>query len=152
VAELTSKHIAAHEGREIVDRRQQWLEAIAPYTREEVVTRVEDDGSIAILRMRYRPVATSGDRFTFVREVVAREVHAEDEPSAEVTERAEEMRREAAAATAEDRERYLAAADALQTRLLHDEDRLERLQTRQAAARALSEQINSHLQNPPLDE
>jgi hypothetical protein len=152
VAELTSKHIAAREGREIVEHRQQWLEAIAPYTREEVVTRVEDDGSIAILRMRYRPVATTGDRFTFVREVATREVHPEDEPSAAVTERAEEIRREAAAATAQARERYLAAADALQTRLLHDEDRLESLQTRRAAARALSEQINSHLQNPPLDE
>ena len=152
VAELSAKHITALEGREIVDRRQQWLESIAPYTREEVVTRVEEDGSIAILRFRYRPIATGDDRFTFVRELAAREVHAEEEPSAEVTERAEQARREAALVTAAARDRYLAAADALETALLHDEDRLERLQTSRAAARALSERINSHLMDPPLDE
>jgi hypothetical protein len=152
VAELSAKQIAAREGREIVDRRQQWLEAIAPYTREEVVTRVEDDGSIAILRFRYRPVATGDDRFTFVRELAGREVHSEEEPSAAVTERAELLRREAALVTADARERYLTAADALETALLHDEDRLERLQTSRAAAKALSERINSHLQHPPLDE
>jgi hypothetical protein len=152
VAELSAKHISALEGREIVDRRQQWLESIAPYTREEVVTRVEDDGSIAILRFRYRPVATGDDRFTFVRELAGREVHAEEEPSAQVTERAEQARREAALVTGEARARYLAAADALETALLHDEDRLERLQTSRAAARALSEQINAHLKDAPLDE
>jgi hypothetical protein len=152
VAELSAKQIAVREGREIVDRRQQWLEAIAPYTREEVVTRVEEDGSIAILRFRYRPVATGDDRFTFVRELAGREVHAEEEPSAAVTERAEQLRREAALVTADARGRYLTAADALETALLHDEDRLERLQTSRAAAKALSERINSHLQHPPLDE
>jgi hypothetical protein len=152
VAELSANQISARESREIVDRRDQWLETIAPYTREEVVTRVEEDGSIAILRQRYRPVTTSDDRFTFVREVVDREVHSEDEPSAEVTERAEQLRREASLVTAQARERYLTAADKLQTALLHDEDRLERLHTRRANAQALSERINTHLQSPPLDE
>lgn len=152
VAELTAGNIARHEGREIVDRRSRWLTAIAPYAREEVTTEVEDDGSIAIVRERYRPVPTRDGRFTFVREITAREVHPEDEPSAQVTERAELLRREAAQATAQARERYEAAADAREMAHLLNEDERERLQTRRANARALSEQINSHLQAPPLDE
>lgn len=152
VAELTAGNVARHESHEIVDRRQMWLTAIAPYAHEEVITEVDDDGSIAIVRERYRPVPAGDGRFTFVREVTSREVHAEDEPSAAVTERAELMRREAAQATAQARARYEAAVDARETANLLDEDERERLQTRQANARALSEQINSHLQAPPLDE
>lgn len=152
VAELTAGRMARHESSEIVDRRQQWLSAIAPYAREEVTTEVEEDGSIAIVRERFLPVAAGQGRFTFVREVTTREVHAEDEPSAQVTERAEQLRREAALATAQARERYEAAADARETAQLLDADERERLATRRANARALSEQINSHLQAPPLDE
>jgi hypothetical protein len=152
VAELTAGNVARHEGREIVDRRQMWLTAIAPYAHDEVITEVEDDGSIAIVRERYLPVAAGEGRFTFVREVAAREVYPEDEPSAHVTERAEQLRREAALATAQARERYEAAVDERETAQLLDADERERLQTRRANARALSEQINSHLQAPPLDE
>jgi hypothetical protein len=152
VAELTAANMARREGHEIVARRDQWLSAIAPYAREEVITQVEDDGSIAIVHERYLPVPAGEGRFTFVRELAAREVHAEDEPSAQVTERAEQLRADAALATARARERYEAAADARETAQLLDADERERLQTRRANARALSEQINSHLQAPPLDE
>lgn len=152
VAELTAGSVARREGREIVDRRQVWLSAIAPHAREEVTTEVQDDGSIAIVRARFVPIAADAGRFTFVREIVSREVYPEEAPSALVTERAEQVRREAALATAQARERYEAAADARETAQLLDADERERLATRRANARALSEQINSHLQAPPLDE
>ena len=152
VAELGSGRLAAHESQEIVHHRQDWLSAIEPYTREEVMTEVEEDGSIAIVRHRFVPMPTRTGRFTFARQEISRERHPEDEPSAQVAERAEHLRREAAQVTSSARERYLAAADKLETVKLLDEDERERLQTRRANARALSEQINSHLQAPPLDE
>src|SRR5947209_11728547 len=36
MAELSAKSVAAREGRDVIDRRRQWLAAIAPYAREEV--------------------------------------------------------------------------------------------------------------------
>jgi len=152
VAELTAKSVAEREGHEVVARRDQWLLSIDPYARDEVITDVDESGSIVIVRERFTPVPNGPDRFTFVRQEIVREVYSEDEPSATVAERAEHLRREAAEATAAARERYLAAADARETAQLLDADERERLATRRANARALSEQINSHLQAPPLDE
>jgi hypothetical protein len=152
VAELSARSVEARRGRGVIDRRQRWLEELAPYTRHEVHTEVEDDGSIAIVEVRYRPIATAEDRFTFNREEIMREIHSGEEPAAAVAERAERLRREAALATERELERYLAAADAYETSQLLAEDERERLAARRAASLALSDQINANLKRPPLEE
>ncbi len=152
VAEITAQGVEGRSGREIVDRRREWLRAIAPYTRFEVHTEVEEDGAIAIERVVYRPVLGRADSFTFVREVELREVHSGDEPAAKVTERAERLRRDAALDTEREQARYLAAADERETERLLEDDERERLDAQRAASRALSDQINANLQHPPLEE
>jgi hypothetical protein len=152
VAEVTANSIEAHGNAEVLDRRRQWLAAIEPYTRFEVSTEVQDDGSIAICWMRHRPVRAGPDQFTFVRELQHREVHPPDEPAAEVTDRAEVLRREAALATERERERYEIAAQAYQVALIGREDEEQRRNARRAASEALSHQINSNLRDPPLVE
>jgi hypothetical protein len=152
VAEFTGNTIEAREARAAHARNQQWLGAIKPYTRHEVSTRVGDDGSICIVRTRYRPVRSGERTFTFLGEAEAEEFHPDDEPAAAVTERAELLRREAARETERERERYEIAADAYETALLEQGDEQERLAARRAAAAALSEQINANLRDPPLIE
>src|SRR5205807_2723374 len=104
VAELAGQRLEARANRDVIDSRHTWLKAIEPYTRWEVTAGTREDGSIAIVTTRYRPVASaspSGERtFTFVRQEVAREVHSGDEPAATVSERAELLRRQAAMETA----------------------------------------------------
>jgi hypothetical protein len=135
-----------------VARQREWLAGIEPYPRLEVSTAVEDDGSITILSVRHRPVA-SGDRaFTFVREVARREVHPADEPAAAVTERAEHLRREAALVTERERKRYEVAADAYRAALMGRADDEQRRLAQRAASEALSGQINANLREPPLVE
>jgi hypothetical protein len=152
VAELTANSLEGRSNAEVVDRRRQWLASIEPYTHVEVSTEVQDDGSIAILSTRFRPVDAGKEHFTFVRELVHREVHSPDEPAANVTERAEILRREAALATAREHERYEIAADAYQTALVGREDEEQRRLAQRAASEALSHQINSNLRDPPLTE
>ena len=152
VAELTATSIEAHDNAGVLDRRRQWLATIEPYTRFEVTTEVQDDGSIAICQTRHRPVSAGQDRFTFARELVHREVHSADEPAAAVTERAENLRREAALATERERERYEIAADAYRTALIGHADEEQRRLAQRAASEALSRQINSNLRDPPLVE
>ena len=152
VAELTGQSLERRGSREVVDRRQSWLRAIEPYARWEVATSARDDGSITIVTTRYRPVV-SGDRtFTFVRETTAEERHSGDEQAAIVAERAELLRRQAAADTGRERQLYEVARDAYQGALLADADEQERLEAVRAASRALSEQINANLREPPLVE
>ena len=152
VAEITANSIEGRANADVLARQRQWLAGIEPYTRIEVSTTVEDDGSIAILSVRHRPVP-SGDRgFTFAREVVHREVHSPDEPAAAVTERAEHLRREAALATERERERYQIAAHAYRAALLGREDDEQRRLAQRAASEALSGQINTNLREPPLVE
>jgi hypothetical protein len=151
VAELTAGGVESRHNREAVQGRERWLETVAPYTRHEVHTEVEEDGSIAIVSIRYVPVSAGRDRFTFTREEEGREVHSGEEPAAAVAERAERLRREAALATERELERYLAAADAYETSQLLAEDERERLAARRAASLALSEQINANLRSPPVD-
>src|SRR5579884_2931011 len=67
VAELTANSIEARSHAEVLDRRRQWLAGIEPYTRFEVSTGVEDDGSISIESVRYHPEACGERGFTFVR-------------------------------------------------------------------------------------
>jgi hypothetical protein len=49
-------------------------------------------------------------------------------------------------------ERYMEAADRLETARMLAEDERERLDARRAASQALSEQINANLREPPLSE
>jgi hypothetical protein len=152
VAELTANSLEGRSNADVVERRQQWLGSIEPYTHFEVSTEVQDDGSIAICSIRHRPVHAGEQRFTFVRELAHREVHSPDEPAAAVTERAEVLRREAALATERERERFQIAAEAYESALLDDADEQQRLLAQRAASEALSHQINSNLRDPPLVE
>jgi hypothetical protein len=152
VAEISANALEGHSNAEVVARQRRWLAAIEPYPRLEVSTSVEDDGSISIESIRYRPVARGERSFTFVREVEHREVHSPDEPAAAVTERAETLRREAALGTEEERRRYEIAAEAYSTALLGRADDEQRRLAQRAASEALSRQINSNLRDPPLVE
>ena len=152
VAEITANSIEGRANADVLGRQRQWLTAVEPYPRVEVSTEVEDDGSIAIYSVRHRPVPSGERRFTFVREVAAREVHSADEPAAAVTERAEHLRREAALVTQRERQRYEIAADAYQAALLGRDDDEQRRLARRAASEALSHQINANLREPPLVE
>jgi hypothetical protein len=152
VAEITANSLEGHTSAEVVERRRQWLAEIEPYTRLEVSTEVGDDGSIAICSVRHRPVRLGEDRFTFARELQHREVHSPDEPAAAVTERAETLRREAALANEQERQRYEIAAEAYRAALMGRADEEQRRLARRAASEALSHQINSNLRDPPLVE
>jgi hypothetical protein len=152
VAEATADAIEERRNAEAHAARRRWLDAIEPYTRYEVGTEVADDGSIAIVRTRHRPILVGERRFTFEREVESRELHSAEESSATVAERAELLRRQAAADTRRERERYEVAADAYRTALLGREDEEQRRAARHAASKALSERINSNLRDPPLVE
>jgi hypothetical protein len=138
-------HVAEFTANSVEGRR-------AAAIRHEVSTRVADDGSICIVRSRFRPVRHGGRGFTFVREVESEEVHSAEAPAAEVTDRAEQLRREAARVTERERERYEVAAGAYEMALLHAGDEQERLAARRAASAALSERINANLRDPPLIE
>jgi hypothetical protein len=152
VAEISAQGLDGRHNRDVIERRRQWLAEIEPYIRWSVSTTAETDGSIAIITVRHLPVASGERGFTFVRETAGREVHSEEEPAATVAERAELLRRRAAAATARERARYEAANDAYQRTLLAHADEQERLAAARAASEALSEQINSNLRDPPLME
>ncbi len=152
VAELTANRLEGRTQAEIGARRGQWLAMIAPYTRYEVSTRVQDDGSIEIECVRFRPMRSGPDSFTFAREIHQSEVHAPDEPAAVVSERAEELRRQAALATERERESYEVAAEAYNLALVDDADEEQRRLAQRAASEALSRQINAHLRDPPLIE
>ncbi len=152
VAEATGQAIDRRRDTQMLDRQRRWLEAVKPYTRYEVTTHVDHDGSIHIVRARYEPSATGEQRFTFSPEVERDEVHSADEPGAAVAERAELLRREAAADTERERERYEIAADAYETALLDSDDEQQRRDAKRAASEALSQQINAKLRDPPLIE
>jgi hypothetical protein len=152
VAEITANSLEGRSNAPVLDHRRQWLAGIEPYTHFEVSTEVHDDGSIAIQSVAHRPVRAGTDTFTFVREIVQREVHPPDEPAAAVTERAEVLRREAALATEREREHYEIAADAYRNALMDRDDDEQRRLAQRAASEALSRQINSNLREPPLVE
>lgn len=152
VAELTAQRIEGRTDAAIVDRRRQWLATVSPYTHYEVSTSVQDDGSIRIARVRYRPTAAGPGSFTFVREPQSAETLAADEPAAVVSERAEAMRHQAATDTERERERYQAAADAHAAALLERDDSEQRRAAQRAESEALSRQLNENLRDPPLVE
>jgi hypothetical protein len=152
VAEITANSIEGRSTAEVEDRRREWLSTIQPYARFEITTSVEEDGSITISRIAYRPVVSGERRFTFAREIEQEELHPADEPAAAVTERAELLRREAAQDTEREQERYQIAADAYESALIDDADEQQRRLAQRAASEALSRQINSNLRDPPLIE
>jgi hypothetical protein len=152
VAELSANRLEHRRDQASLTERRHWLREIEPYSRWEVSTRADDDGSITIETLHYRPVRVGERRFTFTREVEAREVHSGDEPAASVTERAELLRRQAAGDTQRSRERFEAAHDAYERALIASDDEQQRRAALRAASEALSEGINSNLRDPPLTE
>jgi membrane protein implicated in regulation of membrane protease activity len=152
VAEATGQAIDRRRDSQVLGRQRQWLEQISPYTRYEVSTQVDHEGSIHIVRARYEPSPTGEGCFTFTRQVELEEVHSAEEPGAAVAERAELLRHEAAADTERERQRYEIAADAYETALLDRNDEQQRRVARRAASEALSAQINAKLRDPPLIE
>jgi hypothetical protein len=152
VAELGGNRIEGRRQASVEVRRRQWLSQIEPYSRWEVVTRADDDGSITIETLRHRPARRGEETFTFVREVEAKEVHSPDEAAAAVTERAELLRREAAAETRQAREQFEAARNAYDRVLIAADDEQQHRAALRAASHALSERINSNLRDPPLTE
>lgn len=152
VAEASAVALERRAGTHWEARNRTWLESIEPYVRWSVATDVLDDGSIRITRFVHRPVAAGSDHFTFTREAESAEVLDAEEPGAHVAERAEALRRRAALDTARERAGWEAAADAYETALLGRDDEEQRAAARRAASRALSEQINRSLREPPLVE
>jgi hypothetical protein len=152
VAEAYSDSLEGRQNAGVIDEREQWLRSIAPYTRYEVGTAAGADGSITIERVRHRPVAAGERAFVFTRNVELSEVQSGDEPAAVVAERAELLRRQAAVDTEREREHFQTLADALQRRELEAGDDRERREVQAAESRALSEQINANLRDPPLIE
>jgi hypothetical protein len=152
VAELSATRLERRSNSGVVDERRAWLEAIAPFTRYEVRTSAGDDGSITIERIRYRPIRASDSTFVFERRVELTEAHAGDEPAAIVAERAELLRHEAAIDTERERAGFQDRADTLNWETLAEGEHRERTREQAAAARALSEQINANLREPPIAE
>jgi hypothetical protein len=152
VAEATAQSLDARHNRTALERGRRWAQGIEPYPRWEVTTTVEDDGAITILEVCHRPVPAGARTYTFTREVISREIHSGEEPAAQVSERAELLRRQAAAATAAERDRYGTARDAYERTLMERDDEQQRRAALRAASEALSEQINAHLRDPPLTE
>ena len=153
VAELTANSIEGRGNAVVEDRRRQWLSTIQPYTRFEINTRVEDDGSITIYRVaspsgrewrapvHVRPRASTTRRSTRPTSPPRRSPSA---PSCSAAQAAQDTERE--------RERYQIAADAYESVLLDDADEQQRRLAQRAASEALSNQINSNLRDPPLLE
>jgi hypothetical protein len=152
IAEVSANGIERHSNSEVIDRRRAWREAIAPFTHYEVTTRAGEDGTITIERVRYRPVRSGAAEFVFERSVESTEVHAGDDPAAVVSERAELLRHQAAVDTERERVAFQEQADALSWATLAEGEHQERTREQAAAARALSEQINANLREPPLTE
>lgn len=152
VAEATAQSLDARHNRAELERRQRFIQDIEPYSRWAVTTTVGDDGAITILELCHRPVPVGERTYTFRREVVSQETHSGEEPAAQVSERAELLRRQTAARTAAARERYTIAHDAYARALMERDDEQQRRAALRAASEALSEQINTHLRDPPLTE
>lgn len=152
VAEFAAGGLESAHQRRPRAAREAWLASIEPYPRWTIATTAQDDGTIVIERACLRPVPVGDDRFTFVRASEHRELHDADEPGASVTERAELLRRQAAAGTEAARRRYEAVATARLHADIEVEDERERRAAARAASEALSEQINRNLAHAPRDE
>jgi hypothetical protein len=152
VAELSGNKIEARRNVSLDEQRRQWLAQIEPYPRWSVSTSAGEDGSITILTVSHRPVPLGERTFTFDSDVVAREIHAAEEPAATVAERAELLRRQAAAETRRAREDFEAARAAYDATLMVRDDEQQRRAALRAASEALAERINANLNDPPLTD
>ena len=152
VAEIFGRSIEDRQQAETVRARRQWLASVQPRSRWSVSTRARPDGTIAIETSHDRPMPAGPRSFTFKREVVAREVHLAEEPAAVVAERAELLRRQAAADTERERRRYEQLHSELVESRLGQQDERERLSAARTTSEALSKQINRHLRDPPLSD
>jgi hypothetical protein len=152
VAEVTAVGLDRRANAPALDQRTRWLGAIAPFTRYEITTRAGDDGSITIERIRYEPVRHSERTFTFRATNELTEVHSGEEPGAAISERAELLRRQASLDTERERERFQARAEVFADAAREATYDRERQEAAAAESRALSEQINANLRDPPLLE
>jgi hypothetical protein len=153
-------HVAEYAGLTIDDRQerssdaraQDWLAALEPYPRFSVSTSVLDDASTRVERVLHKPVLTTRNTFTFVRETDSAQTF-DAETSAEVIATAvETMRRKARLETDRLHGLWEAASTAYAAAMLNAEDDQQRLAAQRAAATALSEHINASLLEPPLVE
>lgn len=151
VAEVSANGLEQRAHRACSTRRERWLAAVEPYARYEVSTAVTSDGSIEIVRSAYRPVGCGNHRFRFERTVEQRERHRADEPAAAVTERAEQLRRQAALATDRERRGYEELRATQRAAALAGTDEQQLLAAQRAASEALSERLNANLRQPPLE-
>jgi hypothetical protein len=150
VAVLTADRLEHRHELADAGARERWLAAIEPYPRFEVATEALPGGAIEIVVVAFRPVPAGAEGFTFEREIQSRERHGAEEPAATVAERAELLRRRAAADTEQARRRYAAALQAREAERLRLQDEQEGERVRQVEAQALSEAINENLRRPPL--
>ncbi len=79
-------------------------------------------------------------------------MHSGEEPGAAISERAELLRRQAALDTERERERFQTQAEAYELAAREATFDRERQEAVAAESRALSEQINANLRDPPLLE
>lgn len=153
-------HVAEYVGLTIDDRRERgaserrraWLASIQPYPRFSVRTSVLDDASTRVERILHRPVLTTHNTFTFVRETDAQETYDAQASAATIAAAVETMRRQARLETDRIRDLWEAASTAYDAAMLNAQDEQERLAAQRAAATALSEHINASLLEPPLVE
>jgi hypothetical protein len=128
--------------------RQAWLARIPAHAHWDIQSRVrESDASILLERVRFSPVPTGDDTFTFTRTVEHVEAFA-DAPTAEVVERAEELRQAAHADTARARAAWTATVQGVESERALALDSAEELATSAALAEAISEQINANRDLP----
>jgi hypothetical protein len=151
VAEATADTVEGRRNAPIAARRREWLQTVEPFTRYDITTGVTDEGSVTIDRVEHRPVPIGADGFTFERRAERLAVYSGDGAAAAVAEHAERLRQETAAATERARAEFQIAADAHQRESLQESEQQQEVAVRRAASEALSERINSHLREPPVD-
>ena len=152
VAEYVGLTIDDRHERAADERRRDWLASIQPYPRFSVRTSVLDDASTRVERILHRPIVTSHNTFTFVRETEAEETYDAQASAATIATAVETMRRQARLDTDRIRDLWDAASTAYDAAMLSAHDEQERLAAQRAAATALSEHINASLLEPPLVE
>lgn len=152
VAEATAGAIEGRRTRALRQRNAQWLERIEPYERWEVTTVAGEQGGITITTTRYAPIPAAEGTFSFTGEVVSREEHGPEEPAAVLSERAETLRHSAAEQTHQARVAWEAALEAWQLASLERDEEDEQRSAARSTAEALSERLNTHLRQPPLEE
>lgn len=152
VAEVTAQSLERRAGAPVITAQQAWLAEIPPYTRHEVVTRALADGSIAIDRVSFVPVRVTDTTFVFTRDSEQREVHGPDASAAVVAARTEALRHEAALQTEQERAAWEDRATSATAAQLAAGDAADSQNVSAAAARALSDQLNANLRDPPLTE